>query len=182
MNILLDSLPTTIGGVKVNTDFRCCLPIIMAFEDNDLTPEEKAAVLVADLFSAPPRAVDEELLRAALEFLNCGEEPAEGAPLTRVYSFAQDANYIYAAFRQTHGIDLRRARMHWWEFVALFLDLGADTVFCQMVGLRKRVAEGTATPEERKVAAQFEVEQLDTSTIEQKENYDNFQRSLHAGG
>ena len=72
---------------------------------------------------------------------------------------------IYAAFRQTHGVDLQKERLHWWTFLALFQDLGADTAFCTLVNLRRRVKSGEATKEERehalKMGEAFDLPEID---------------------
>lgn len=184
MNILVDELPESvvIDGRKfeVNTDFRACLKTIMAFEDDELTGQEKSQVLLSNLFAVLP-----DNLNAAMEkanwFLNGGDPTPDPSPNSansergeqpRLYSFSKDANFIFAAFRQTHGIDLTKAELHWWEFLALFMDLGADTTFCNLVSLRKRVKSGKASKEEKQAAqemgAAFEIEEIDTRTLDEK--------------
>ena len=93
-----------------------------------------------------------EAVEKANWFLNCGDEPSEAQSGVRLYSFEKDANFIFAAFRQTHGIDLQKENLHWWKFIALFMDLGQDTTFCQLTALRKRVKSGKATKEEKQAA------------------------------
>jgi hypothetical protein len=181
MNILTDALPdcVTVGGREyaVKTDFRACLKVILAFEDNDLTPQEKAFVLLS-LFPDPPQDAA-AALEAASRFLNGAEidsDENQERPRNdeaRVYSFSKDAGYIFAAFRQTHGIDLQKASLHWWEFLTLFMDLGGETTFCQLANLRRRVKSGKATKEERRAARDlgdvFDLPEVDTRTLEEKE-------------
>jgi hypothetical protein len=65
------------------------------------------------------------------------------------------------------------------------MDLGADTAFCNLVGLRKRVKSGKATKEEREVAREmgdlFDVPEPDLRTAEEKEQEAEFMRLLHGG-
>lgn len=177
MNILIDELPdqVMIDGklYDLDTDFRTAIRIIQDFEDDDLTTYEKNYLMIRRLFPVVPDNM-EESLRQALKFLDGGEpisEEVESTPPMRLYSFSKDANLIYAAFRQTHGIDLQTAKLHWWQFLALFMDLGADTTFSNLVSLRKRVKEGKATADERMIAAEmgdaFIVPEPDTRTWEQ---------------
>ena len=58
----------------------------------------------------------------------------------RLFDFAQDAPYIYAAFRQAYGIDLYRehGRLHWWAFLALFQALPEDTRMREIISIRAR--------------------------------------------
>lgn len=178
MNILVDALPTAvmIGGqeVPITTDFRDCLRVVLAYEDDELTPTEQAMILLDNLYPEPPSDID-AALRQGVKFLNCGEATEEGGDgsTLRLYGFDHDAALIFAAFRQTHGIDLASVQgLHWWAFVALFMDLGSETSFCQLVGLRKRVKTGKATPEERRIAhemgAMFEPPEPDTRPAEQR--------------
>lgn len=184
MNILTDPLPETvkIGGVEVPicTDFRVCLRVMLAFEDPELTNYEKQAVLLSNLYPwAPPdmgKAIEQ-----AIVFLNGGEERAESdAP--RLFSFSKDANLIFAAFQQTHSIDLTIAELHWWKFLALFMDLGSETAFCNLVALRKRVKDGTATKEEKQAAWEmgetFEIPELDDRTLEEREREAEFMKQV----
>jgi len=57
--------------------------------------------------------------------------------------------------------------------MALFMDLGQDTTFCQLISLRKRVKTGKATKEEREIAREmgdvFDIPDYDDRTLEEKE-------------
>ena len=189
MNILLQDLPRTVLSegrpVRIHSDYLPCLRSIMAFEDNELATQEKLLVVINNLFDEGV-SITEDLIYNAVIFLNGGDDKGEeGIYAPRVYSFSKDANLIYAAFRQTHDIDLRKTRLHWWEFIALFMDLGSETTFCQIVGLRKRLKDGTALPEERKMAATmpevFDIEEIDDSTIDEKEAHDLFLKLVAQG-
>jgi len=185
MNILIDALPEAVAvdgrEFAIHSDFRTALRILMAFEDNSLAGVEKQAILIANLYKEQP-----ENLRmaydAGVRFLNMGEEPREEDSGPRVYSFCKDARLIFAAFRQTHGIDLSTADLHWWQFLALFMDLGAETVFCQLIGLRKRIKTGKATKEERHLAHEmgdiFDLPDVDTRTLDEREREAEFMRLL----
>ena len=184
MNILTDVLPVTVKTnnteYKINYDFRTCLKIIMAFEDNDLTPQEKQIILLSMLFQKLPPNMEQALERANW-FLNGGKvNSEEESDELRLYSFAKDANFIFAAFKQTHGIDLQEVNLHWWKFLALFMDLGQDTTFCQLISLRKRIAKGTASKEEKQAADEmgeaFIIPQVDDRTLEEKEQEQIFMK------
>lgn len=159
MNILIDELPEAIevDGVAypLNTDFRSGIQCILDFEDQDITDDEKAVLLLRRLYKgAMPDNVN-EAVRLAVKFLDGGKEDDAENPFGerhRLYSFEKDASLIYAAFQQTHGIDLQSANLHWWQFLALFMDLGADTAFNSLVNLRRRVKNGDASKEEREQA------------------------------
>ncbi len=186
MNILLDDLPEAIAidgkEYPVNWDHRTGIDIILDFESPGLTIEEKGILLVRRLYHEPLPVNISEAIRLGIKFLNGGNDEVEENPFAdhyRLYSFEKDANLIYAAFRQTHGVDLQKERLHWWTFLALFQDLGADTAFCTLVNLRRRVKSGEATKEERehalKMGEAFELpevdELLDDEEIERAEMF-----------
>jgi hypothetical protein len=188
VNILTDPLPlsVTISGVEcpINTDFRAALRCILAFEDDTLTAYEKQTVMLCNLYpQMPPDAL--EAMKQAAWFLNGGRESDDSAGGPRVYSFGKDANLIYAAFRATHNINLKEVDLHWWEFLALFLDLGSETTFCNLVSLRKRIKTGKATKEERRAALEmgelFDVPDADDRTIEQREAERRFDEAVAEG-
>ena len=172
-----------IGGIEtpIHSDFRSCLRVILAFEDNDLTTLEKQMVLLTNLYPEPV-----ENIRAAIEqgmkFLNGGKDNIDEEDSLRLYSFERDAPFIFSAFRQTHGIDLETADLHWWKFLALFMDLGSDTAFCNLIGLRKRVKTGKATKEEKETAREmgnmFDVPEIDIRTLEEREQEAEFMRLI----
>lgn len=175
-NILIDVLPTTLTvdgeDVPIYSDFRSCLRALVAFEDNELTPQEKQIILLGNIYPEIPENV-QDALKQAYWFLGGGNNTVSTEPQPRLVSYSKDANMIFAAFRQTHNIDLSSANLHWWAFLALFMDLGQDTLFCQVTSLRSRVASGKATKEDREqvqaLGELFEVEDYDDRTIEEKE-------------
>ena len=183
MNILLDDLPEAVevNGVEyaVNFDFRTGLACILDMESSELTDEEKCILLLKRIYGETIPDDVEVALKLAVKFLDGGKEPPEDenpfADNIRLYSFEKDSALIYAAFQQTHGIDLQKVDLHWWQFLALFQDLGADTAFCNMINLRRRVNSGEATKEERQYALKlgdaFEViDPLDALTETDNEN------------
>jgi len=188
MNLLTDTLPTAVmidgKETNVNSDFRTCLRIITAFEDNELTGLEKQLVLLTNLYQDKPENV-KAAVEQGIKFLNGGKvDDEESNEKHRLYSFEKDAPFILAAFRQTHGIDLETVDMHWWKFLALFMDLGGETTFSNLVSLRKRVKSGKASKEEKAAAREiseiFDLPELDTLTLEQKENVEDFERKRKA--
>lgn len=177
MNILVDKLPKAlvIGGAEypINSDFRPCLSTILAFEDPELVDVEKQQVMLSNLYVEMPEDMP-NAQEQAVWFLNGGRESPDEPMGVRLYSFDKDANLIFAAFRQTHGVDLQSIEyLHWWEFMSLFMDLGQNTTFCSLTSLRKRVKTGKATKEEKAMARElkevFDLPEVDDRTFEEKE-------------
>lgn len=189
MNLLTHELPTAVeidgAEVAINTDFRDALRVILAFEDDELVAVEKRLVLLSSLYAEPPQNMM-AAFEQGVKFLNGGEVPdPDDEPGPRLYSFEQDARFIFAAFRATHGLDLSTVELHWWAFLALFFDLGQDTTFCQLVALRKRVKSGKASKEEKQAAREmgdvFELAEPDTRTAEEREREAEFMRIVEGG-
>lgn len=171
--------------LEINSDFRDCLKIILAFEDNDLTGFEKQLILFDLFYKEKPKNLS-LAIQKALKFLNGGEDGNEDSGSERYFSFSKDAGYIFAAFKQTHGVDLEEIEyLHWWKFLALFMDLGSETTFCTLVGLRKRIKSGKATKEDRQAARElgdvFEVPEIDTRTPDERDQEEEFLRLIGKG-
>lgn len=189
MNILVDKLPEVlvIGGAEypINSDFRPCLSTILAFEDPELVDAEKQQIMLTNLYVEIPEDVP-NAQEQAMWFLNGGKDSSGESAGMRLYSFEKDAGLIFAAFRQTHGIDLQAiSHLHWWEFMTLFMDLGQDTTFCSLTSLRKRVKTGKATKEERAAAREmgdmFNLPEVDDRTPEEKAAEREFLEAIGGG-
>lgn len=185
MNVLTDKFPTKINVnnkiLSINSDFRNCIKIIEAFEDDDLFDEEKYLILIKRLYV--DEIEDEDLQEAiikGIKFLDLGEENEDSEEnVKRLYSFAKDDNYIYTGIRQSHNIDLNSIEyLHWWNFVYLFLDIGQECMFNQLVYYRKRKNEGKLTREEKKVYISMR-KILDLDYEDADEEDDEFMQKLN---
>lgn len=153
MNIILDGMPKAVKidgkALQINTDFRVCLKILRAFEDERLTDSEKLTVLVTLLYPETPKNTASAISQG-LKFLNMGKEPeTQRGKLPQIFSFEKDAQYIFTAFQSSFNIDLSRIEyLHWWAFRSLFADLG-ESFFNTLIGLRTRQRKGKLTKEEK---------------------------------
>ena len=186
-NILIDQLPTAVevGGheYRINSDFRTGIRILLAYEDDELTAYEKQMITLENLYPKIPEDT-QGAIEQAMKFLNGGKAETAGEedlPM-RLYSFSKDAELIFSAFRQTHGIDLETAKLHWWSFLALFMDIGADTTFCNLVSLRKRIKTGKASKEELQSASEMgdlmDIPELDTRTPDERDQERAFMEQI----
>jgi len=156
MSILTAPLPTKIKVnnkiIDINYDYRTIINILLAFEDEELTYSEKAYIMLNNLYKEEISDEDiEEAISQALKFIDCGEEPKNNKPHTRIYSFTKDANYIFTGINSTHHIDIdEKSNLHWWKFMSFFMDMSPDCMFGEIVYYRKRKADGKLTKEEKK--------------------------------
>lgn len=176
-NILIDILPTAIEidgqAWPINSDFRTGLRIILAFEDPNLAMLEKRLILLENLYKEIPTDIT-KAFEKGMRFMNGGKKADDtDTSGPRVYSFQKDASFILGAFQQTHQIDIEKAELHWWKFLALFMDLGPDTTFSNIVSIRSRIATGKATKEEKRTALElheiFDLPAMDIRTLEERE-------------
>lgn len=155
MNILIDNFSTEleVNGkyYKINSDFRNCLKIILAYEDEELTLMEKHEIMLFLLYQNIPNNI-EEALKVGMKFLDCNLENDRPNSSKKTYSFDKDAGYIYSAINQTHNIDLSNiSYLHWWKFVYMFMDINENCLLSQMIALRQKKYKGKLTKEEKKV-------------------------------
>lgn len=136
-NVLLDPLPESWQGWLIRTDYRIGVQISLCLQDEDLSQEERAALALSLLYGegVPP-------LETALEglswFLSCGKPRREDLPESGParFWFDFDSDRIAASFRKSFGVDLPRARMHWFEFMALLDCLDEDSSLSNAIQLR----------------------------------------------
>lgn len=155
MNPLLDPLESAVWigrkRYRLNTDFRTSIHFEIAMLDPALTQEKKGRIALELYFDEIPDDL-ETALEVVTDFYRCGGgEARSGSDREgdRVYSFAHDGEYIYAAFWQQYGIDLTRECLHWWQFRALFNALSPDTLFVRIMGWRSMRIDAKTPPEER---------------------------------
>jgi hypothetical protein len=131
--------------VPIRTDFRCGIRFELAVL-RGAGPRE----LLEIWYDEPPLDRGAALM-AALAFYCCGELPAPsgaGEPGEPAYDFEEDAGAILASFSAAYGIDLTRARLHWWTFRALLRSLPADSEFRRLTALR--TADGSGLDREQR--------------------------------
>lgn len=155
-NVILDNLPNTISigndEYQINTDFKNWLEFHRLLTKREPTgedvinafswvlpvlPNHEADVVIDELIKFMTLEKEEEkdddepmLMRDLME--ESIEKPYE--PPVLDYDF--DADYIYSAFLQQYGINLRESNMHWFEFKALFKGLTDNVKLTKIIGYR----------------------------------------------
>ncbi len=171
MNLFYEDYPTAVcvGGkdIPIITDFREIIKLTDMLRTKDLAYEEKM-YLLQQYFQEPPedfeKAVDalsdfvtmKELGRQDIsDDDNCEEK--EQKPQKDVYSFEIDYPFIFSAFLQDYGINIRTIPyMHWWEFRMLFSGLSEGTEIKQRIMYRSVDLSEIKDKEERKRIAKIQ--------------------------
>lgn len=158
-NILLDPLPDHYNGWLIRTDYRIGIQISLCLKDESLTENERIYIALSLLYGngVPPF---ETAVNGLTWFLRCGEEARDdvrGSGKTLLY-FDFDHARIMASFRKTFGMELHKARLHWFEFMAMLDSVDEDSSLSNAIQVR-----GT-----------------DTSGMKgrQKSNYDRMKKNL----
>lgn len=147
---MIGTLPTalTVAGTeyRIRSDFRVMLTIFQAFNDPDLTNEEKCYVCMKDLyinFDSIPREHLQEAAEKAYWFADGGDIPkSENLEGIRTFDWEQDEGIMFPAINKAAGFETRSAEyMHWWTFLGYFgvIDEG---LFSQVLHIRMKKAKG----------------------------------------
>ena len=153
---MIFDLPTALefGGREwpIETDYRQILRILMAFEDPDLTDDEKAALCLFNLYpdlDEIPQDQIQAAFNAAIEFIDAGQSNSgRGGP--RTMDWQQDAALIFPAVNRAAGFEVRGVEyMHWWTFVGFFMEI-KDTVYATVLNLRQKRARGKKLEKEER--------------------------------
>lgn len=118
---------------RMNLTWWRVLQAMEVLEREDIFPEDRISGAL-ELMVRGPHPNSPGLLKAIIEMLPKGEREAPKA-----LDFEQDAELIYAAFKQAYAIDLRRADwLQWEEFLSLLGGIPDNTKLAQVINIRLR--------------------------------------------
>lgn len=135
MHILYREFPESVmvsgRSYAIETDFREWIRFLELAEDEEVPWQIKVQLIQQWFSNEVPKDI-EQAIYALGDFCSGysdSDDQAEGRGRTKqVYSFEQDADCIYTAFREVYGINLQTVPyMHWWEFQTLLLGLPEKT-------------------------------------------------------
>lgn len=130
----------------IRSDFRDILKIVAAFNDPDLSDEEKVYICLVILyedFDSIPQVEYEAAFQAAIQFIDHGagtEDPHRKPP--RVMDWEQDESLLFPAVNKVAGFETRSAEyVHWWTFTGYYMEI-TEGVFSNILSLRMKRAKG----------------------------------------
>lgn len=178
---LYERLPNSVivNGRRVKCDFsfRNVLRMLDTLARDDLTADARIYI-AKSCITKNRRVKPQELLTKVYEILFPKGKTEENKE--KLTDFAQDADFIRAAFMQEYGINLYRDDLHWCEFSALLSGLPEGSRYTEILGIRARPMPAPTkwNSEERKwlakAKAQFAVALTD------REARDSFNASLRS--
>lgn len=153
---MIGALPETltVAGAEydIDTDFRNILRIFEAFQDPELTQEEKWIVSIwrmfwdfceiDDIFEAAQDGFNlEEAIKQIFWFISAGQ-PEKQVLEKPTYNWKQDEQMIFSAVNKVAGRETRELEyLHWWTFLGYFNEVGEGT-FSFIVGIRHKLNKG----------------------------------------
>ncbi len=153
---MIGALPETltVGGEEysIRTDYRNVLQVFEAFQDPELTQEEKWIVAIYllfedfscadDVLEAAQNGFDlDEAMKQISWFISAGQ-PEKQVLEQPTYNWTQDEQMIFSAVNKIAGRETRELEyLHWWTFLGYFNEVGEGT-FSFIVGIRNKLNKG----------------------------------------
>jgi len=143
---MIGELPKTIKvGEKeepIRTDFRDILNVFAAFNDQDLSVEEKAIVCLRIIY----KNIDEmdsslymEAYEKAMNFMEMNDSKRDSDyNEPKLMDWEQDEQLIFSAVNKVAGTEVRSFEyMHWWTFLGYYMGIG-EGLFADVVNIRQK--------------------------------------------
>lgn len=130
----------------IRYDFRVILEIITMLEDEELDGADKTEALLTMFYLDPPEN-EKAAVDACFDFIDNSKREKKKAP--RLTDWEQDFDYIVAPVNRVLGYDCRgvdydpetnTGGLHWWTFVAAYMEIGGDCLYSQIVSIRDKQA------------------------------------------
>ncbi len=193
---MIGALPETltVGGkdYPIRTDYRNILQVFEAFQDSELTQEEKWIVAIYLLFE--DFSCDDDVMRAARDgfnledaikqvswFISAGQPEKEVLEIP-TYNWKQDEQMIFSAVNKIAGRETRELDyLHWWTFLGYFNEVGEGT-FSFIVGIRHKLNCGKKLEKHEKefLAKNKDLVKLEKKkTKEEQEQEESYQALLN---
>lgn len=144
---MLGTLPKTlnVNGVsyKIRSDYRDILRVFSAFNDAELNDNEKAYVLMKQLYvdmEKIPRSDFRAAYEAAFAFIEC--HVREDRPSPKVINWEKDEQLIFPAINKVAGCEVRALEyLHWWTFLGYFQGIDREDTWGFILTIRQKKAK-----------------------------------------
>lgn len=154
---MIGDLPTslTVAGKKysIRYGFKDCLNIMSAFEDEELTNEEKIYVMLDVLYEEPDFTDDnvEEAIEQAIKFLLAGRTPQQDENAKPLSKLEKDEQLIFAAVNEVAHTDVRmNPDMHYWTYLSFVQAISSKSLFSSVVHIRDKLNKGQKLDKDEK--------------------------------
>ena len=131
----------------IRYDFRVILEIITMLQDNELSGEEKTEAVLEMFYLDPDGIRDVKgAVDACFSFIDAESERPK-RPRPRLTDWNQDFEYIIAPVNRVLGYESRAVDydpdentggVHWWTFLAAYMEIGNDCLYAQIISIRDK--------------------------------------------
>ena len=147
---MLGQLPRTLNVCNkerpIRSDFRSVLKIIAAFNDKDLSDQEKVFVCLSRMYEKLediPKTEEayKEAFKAASDFISC--RLSNDNPGPKVVNWEKDEQILFPAINKVAGCEVRdMPYLHWWSFLGYFQAIDRDDLWGSVLTIRQKKAKG----------------------------------------
>lgn len=145
---MIGYLPRTlnINGTDraIRSDFRTALLIFQAFNDSELSDQEKTIVLLECIYEEPESIGQEDFelaVKQAIWFLDGGssqDDNSKHKKAKKSMDWEQDEQLIFSAINKVAGYEARAVEyLHWWTFLGFFNEIG-EGLFSTVISIRQK--------------------------------------------
>lgn len=144
IGLLPQTLKVCNKDYAIRSDFRDILKIIIAYNDKDLSDEEKVFVCLHRVYkdlNTMPQDKDTyaAAIKAATEFIEC--RLSDNKPSPKVVNWEKDEQLIFPAINKVAGTEVRALPyMHWWTFLGYFQAIDRDDLWGVVLTIRQKKA------------------------------------------
>ena len=147
---MLGQLPQTLKvcnkDYAIRSDFRDILKIIAAYNDKDLSDQEKVFVCMSRIYKDLDRMPKDKdtyaaAFKAATEFMEC--RLSSDKPSPKVVNWEKDEQLIFPAINKVAGMEVRAVPyLHWWTFLGYFQAIDREDLWGVVLTIRQKKAMG----------------------------------------
>lgn len=144
IGLLPQTLKVCNKDYAIRSDFRDILRIIMAYNDKDLSEQEKVFVCLRRIYKdIETMPKDEKTYAAAIntatEFIEC--RMSDGKPGPKLVNWEKDEQLIFPAINKVAGTEVRAVPyMHWWTFLGYFQAIDREDLWGFVLTIRQKKA------------------------------------------
>lgn len=140
IGILPTSLDVAGREYPINSDYRIGLIMMVALNDPELSSQEKAYVLVKNLYCVDiPNDLIDDAIKKAVWYLDGGKEYKKQT--YKVMDWEQDESMIFSSINKIACKEIRLVEyMHWWTFLGYFNEIG-EGLYTNVLSIRQKKAK-----------------------------------------
>ena len=136
----------------IRADFRVILTIIQALNDPDLDDSDRAEAMITLFYPEYDDIQDvDAAVKRCIWFIDGGNTEKKNDQGPRLVDWEKDYQQIIAPVNRVLGYEARAVPydfrentggLHWWSFIAAYMEMGGDCVYSNIISIRDKKARG----------------------------------------